>query len=111
MYVNMPGHSTCTENLGIALQHSFRKVIGDAKPVLFMIACHNYYEFNGIRLNNDAQHAYPNEEEVLLQEGCEVYVMGVERDIKMANPHQSFEQFDKKELTIIYCFHQGWMDQ
>ena len=54
--------------------------------VLFVICCRNYQSPAGIRMNNEAYTSYPSEKEVLLCEGCELYVSGIERNVLICNP-------------------------
>ena len=79
----MSGNSSCTRNIIIALEFAFKTSKIDEKtalPVLFVISCQNYEAFPGFRLNDPAYTAYPNEEEVLLSEGCPVLILDIQRD-------------------------------
>ena len=86
--VNMPGYTSCSESYRVALQFAlnqstFQSGANEAQasiPVLFVIACQNYMNFNGIRLVSHANSAYPAEQELLLMEGCEVHVLQIQRD-------------------------------
>ena len=73
-------------------------------PVLFFISCQNYEAFPGFRLNNQGYTAYPEEEEVLLSDGCKVYILSVEEEFIIKNTSDSFKLFNNKKLTIIHMF-------
>ena len=55
-------------------------------------------------MNNEAYTSYPSEQEYLLQEGCEVYVLAVEREVQICNEFSSFRQFDGQTITIIHIY-------
>ena len=61
--------------------------------VLFVISCQNYEAFPGFRLNHEGYTAYPNEQEVLLSEGCNVILLSVEKDCKIDNKDEAFSEF------------------
>lgn len=50
----------------------------DLRSVLFAICLHNYSGYCGFRMDSSLYGAYPEEKEVLLMEGIQVSVMGVE---------------------------------
>ena len=45
-----------------------------------------------MRLNNEAFSAYPVESEILLMEGCGVYVLGIEQ-VEITNEDQQFDKY------------------
>jgi hypothetical protein len=51
------------------------------KPVLFVLSIQNHRGFHGIRLHNEDCSAHYHEQQVILIEKFEVYVMGVEEKI------------------------------
>lgn len=55
-----------------------RSLYNELVPVLFVLSIQNYRGYAGFRLNLDKYSAYANEQEVLLKEGCEVYVLKIE---------------------------------
>lgn len=57
----------------------------DFVPTIFVFACRNYEKIQGMTMNSEAYSAYPSESEVLLCEGCEVFVLAVDRDVKVDN--------------------------
>ena len=74
----MSGNSSCTRDLSIALDFAFKTVDIDGEttmPVLFVISCQNYDAFPGFRLNKRGFTAYPQEEEILLSEGCPALIL------------------------------------
>lgn len=58
-----------------------------------------------MRLNNEAYTAYPSEGEMLMREGIKIYILGVERAVKIDNLHHSFAQFHGQTINIIHLFH------
>lgn len=78
MYVHIPGNASCSQSIRVGLDFAFKNLKDDFIPVLFVFSCHNYYSPNGIRMNNEAYSSYPTEREVLLREGCKVYVLAME---------------------------------
>lgn len=55
-------------------------------------------------MNNPSYSAYPNEQEVLLVEGCPVLVLDVE-EILINNDHESFKMYNGKTVVLIHCYH------
>lgn len=102
--VRLPGCSSCSQDLSIGLDYAFKNSTNNLydKSILFVISCQNYDSFPGIRLNHKNYTLYPHEEEILLCEGCEVWVLDVEVDIKIENEHESFSNFNGKTVTIIH---------
>ena len=54
-------------------------------------------------MNNEAYTAYPAEREIILQEGIQVYVLGLETII-IENDHLTFKAYNKKEISVIHLF-------
>ena len=53
--------------------------------MLYVISCRNYFAPLGMMMNNEAYTAYPNEGELLLSEGCQVFVLAVDTGVKIKN--------------------------
>ena len=53
-------------------------------------------------MNNEAYTSFPNEREVLLPEGCSVYVLGIEKDKVIENPNKGYTKFNGRKITVIY---------
>lgn len=87
--VRMPGFSTCTKSLQIALDHAFTDINRMLVPTLFVISCKNCHGFWGFNMNNEFYSAYPGEKETLLSEGFPVYILKVEHDIPIMNLNNS----------------------
>ena len=90
--------------MGIALTQALPESLPkDTKPVLFVITCQNYDSFGGVKVDSLANQAYPKEEEIILKQGCEVYVLAVENGVQINNPF--IKDINKKKITIIYLLH------
>ena len=70
------------------------------------MVCKNYKSPYGFQLNNERVTAYPHEEELLMVDGCQVFVLAVEKDIKIQNTYSSMQRFNGKTITIIYLLHE-----
>ena len=103
--VCIPGNNSCSQNLKVAL--GFAAGEGKPKPqhlaVLFAICCRNYDSPSGIRMNNEAYTSYPVEREMLLTEGCGVYVLLVE-EVVIENEHAAWADFNGKTITIVHLY-------
>ena len=104
-YVCIPGNTSCSRNPKVALGFALDEVKEDFIPVLFVIACQNYEAPWGIMMNNEAYTAYPEEGEFLLQEGCRVYVLAVDSDVKIENSFTGMEYYNAQTITVIHLFH------
>lgn len=60
-------------------------------------------------MNNEAYSAYPSEGELLLMEGCPVWILAVESDIKIENTSKNFEKYNGKVITVIHMYHTKWL--
>lgn len=76
IYLN--GVTVATSNLKNALL-SLQSRDKRKQPVLFIYMVQNYKKYNGFRLNNDKFALDASKEEVLLQEGCPVHILKIER--------------------------------
>jgi len=74
-------------------------------PTLFVIACANCYGIRGLTMNNEAYTAYPSESEVLLTEGCDIYVLAVDHDVKISNFEGQIGVYNGKEISVVHLFH------
>lgn len=105
--VNLPGNTSCSRSLKVALQYATRNQRPKHMPCLFVISCRNYNSPFGIRMNNEAFTAFPSEGELLLSEGCGVFIILIEQDILIDNPYAAFDDFRGKKLIIIHMYHHG----
>jgi len=107
-FIKLQGTTSTSENFKIALD--FAKTQDPTKQmVLFVICIHNYHGggYTGFRMNTLEYSAHPDEKEVLMMEGTEVAVMGVEQLlIDNGQSADSFwNHFNGKTLTVVYMFH------
>ena len=59
-------------------------------------------------MNNEAHSAYPGEAEVLLCDGCDMIVLGVDSCFKIGNKGKGeMSRFNGKSVTIVHMFHTG----
>ena len=110
--VYLPGVTSTSESFKVALNFA-RLPAGDANSatdlysVLFVICLHNWYGFHGLRMNSSMFSAHAEEREILLGEGVQMAVMGVE-DMYIDNSESDdafWVDFNKKTITVIYLFH------
>ena len=107
---HLAGQTSCFESLDIGLKHAFGALdqagarSSEQAPVLFVYTVQNYWSYMGVRLNNEAFTAYPGEGELLLCDGCPVYVLGVSQ-VVVGNGHADFAKYTGKALTVIYMAH------
>lgn len=75
--------------------------------VIFVTCVHNYYAFEGFRLDSHMYTAHPDEKEILLCEGAPVAVIGSEevRFDRHAFSDPFMKYFNGKKIIIIYLFH------
>ena len=76
------------------------------KPVLFVISMKNYQVYHGFRLTDSKYSALPDEQEVLLMEGFEVYCLKVE-EIVIKTSNWVYRELNERVLTIIHLHHDG----
>ena len=88
-WVKIPGNSSCSQNLKIALGFAAENTNKDLISVLFVISSENYESPRSIRMNNKAYSSFPSESEILLTEGCEIRILAVE-EVKIENNLASF---------------------
>merc|ERR1712086_602585 len=87
-YINMPGTTSTSSNLGVALEFSRCSKKKDdievcVKPVLFVFFFQNFNIFSGFRLNKPEFSAFPDEEEFLLKEGYGFIVLKIDENVVM----------------------------
>ena len=102
--VQLPGNTSCSQNLHIALDFAFKNQKTDTHAILFVISTQNYLGPLGIRMNNEAYTSFPREREILLMEGLKLYVLAFERDVKIENPHATFATLNGKTVHIVHLF-------
>ena len=57
-------------------------------------------------MNNEAYTAYPAEDEVLLSDGCPMFVLSVDKGFKITNTGDGeMSEFDGKVITIVHLYH------
>ena len=56
-------------------------------------------------MNNSAYTAYPAEGEILLMEGCPVFVLSVDTEVLIENAHGAMAHFNGNKITIVHLFH------
>jgi len=76
-------------------------------PTLFVIACGNYFNIQGLTMNNEAYTAYPSEAEVLLTEGCKINVLAVDYGVKISNALGQIGFYNGRQMTVVHLFHEG----
>ena len=105
--VNMPGTTSTSSNLGVALgfsKCSIKDIATLGKSVLFVFFFKNYEGFGGFRLNQPEYSAFPFEEEYLLMEGYPLWVLKVDENIVIANEttKEWREQYNGQTINIVY---------
>lgn len=83
--INLSSNTSISRSMKVALKFATDNLKPDNTPVLFVFVIINYRGINGLMMNNEAFTAYPSEGELLLAEGCSVYVHEVERGYKIEN--------------------------
>ena len=59
-------------------------------------------------MNNEAYSSYPSEAEVLLSDGCDMFVLAVDSNVKIKNNSESpIAHYNEKRLTVVHLFHTG----
>ena len=63
-------------------------------------------------MDNEAYSSYPSEAEVLLTDGCDMFVLGVDHDVKITNNTSGqMAQLNGKLITVIHLFHFGLFNE
>lgn len=93
----------------IGLRFALEELKVDHKPILFVIGCQNYEGICGMSMNNEAYSSYPIEAEVLLMEGCRVFVLAVDADNLLRTCEEGkISKYAGNVITIIHLFHHGY---
>ena len=74
------------------------------KPVLFVLSIKNYEVFHGFRLVEDKHTVHPDDQEILLMEGLQIYVLKVE-EIHIKTSNWIYRELNDRILTIIHLYH------
>ena len=88
----------------MALEYSFKDQSKDKKPVLFILLKGNQHGIGSVMMNGKAYSSYPSEGEMLLMEGMEVKILGLEERVKLNNKHENLKLFFKKLLMVVYLY-------
>ena len=83
--IRLPGNNSCSKSLNVALGFACDHPKDNHIATLFVIACQNFFSIRGVTMNNQALTAYPSEGEVLMMEGCLMYVLAVDKGVKIDN--------------------------
>ena len=59
-------------------------------------------------MNNSAYTAYPKEGEILLCEGCKVFVLSVDTEVLIENAQGAMAQFNGNKIIVVHLFHPTW---
>ena len=112
--VNMPGTTSTSSNLGVALgfskcSTSIEDIELTGKSVLFVFFFQNYTGFPGFRLNQPEFSAFPDEEVYLLMEGIRVRVLKVDENILMDCKTITAvkDMYDGQTINIVYLYNDG----
>ena len=80
--IMLPQATSCSKDPLVALDFAMPEWIKDNQtPTLFVFACQNYKMIQGMTMNNEAYTSYPVEDEYLLMEGCNVYILSIEKNV------------------------------
>ena len=90
----------------VGLRFAFGKKADGFSPVLFVISCNNYMSPNGIYMNNKAYSAYPEEGELLLMEGCAVWVLEIQDNVIIKNKNTDMLIDNNEIITIVHMYHE-----
>jgi len=58
--------------------------------------------YHGFRLSDKRFSVYPEEQEFLLMEGFQVYVLEIEQGFEILNYHQDLQKYHGLNVTVIY---------
>ena len=104
LQIYLPIITSCTENLSLALDQSFKNEKSSVtEPVLFVIGLQNYEGFTGLKLNIHALTAYINEQEVILRDGFQFHVLGIQKIDNIRN--SSGKWGANSSIKVIHLFH------
>ena len=57
-----------------------------------------------MQMNKPEYSAYPKEAEMLLEEGCQLRILGIEENVAVKNKHAHLKKFYNKKVMVIYVF-------
>ena len=104
--IRLPQATSCSKDPLVALDFAMPEWIKDNQtPTLFVFACTNYTMITGMTMNNEAYTAYPSESEVLLCEGCKIYVLGIDYGVKIENNEGEIAKYNGQQMTVVHLFH------
>lgn len=105
--LRMPPFTIYTRSVNHALGDSMVNLKDQCVPCLFVIACRNYQGFAGFSIGNQAYSAYPAEQEVILNDDCNVKVLDVmhQYPLHSRSNDRSAPQNTPLFITIIHLFH------
>ena len=92
--INLSGNNSFTKDPKVALGFAIKKPWPECVPVLFVLTCHNFQEPKGFLMDHDAYSGYPQENEFLLMDGCNAYVLAIEHDFKIQNTFKNMREFN-----------------
>ena len=79
--IQLPPFTSYTNSVNFALDCALANTHMNTMPVIFCMSNANYNSFGGFSMANQAYSAYPTEQEVVLNQGTEAYVLSVEREV------------------------------
>lgn len=63
-------------------------------------------------MNNEAYSSYPQEAEVLLCDGCDMFVLAVDRGVVIQNTcGNRMECYEGSVVTVIHMYHTGYFKE
>ena len=84
--IKLPQSTSCSKSPIVALGFAMPETIKDNQtPTFFVFACQNYSTIRGMTMNNEALSAYLKVAEVLLCEGCRIYIIVTDYGVKIDN--------------------------
>ena len=104
MTVFLPGNTSFSQDLQVAMQFATANPREGCFPVIFVMICHNWFSPPGVRMNNEAYTAYPEECEYLMMEGTEVQVFAIERNLRVNNKYTAWKKYDGMDITVVYLY-------
>lgn len=109
--MHLPGIHSFFKNLFVALLVAQDERISDNFLTLFVVACQNYKSFMGLSFGNmaksDDKASYDGT--VTLCEGCPVYILAIQKDLKIKNNSKSdMDRFDGRTMTVVHLYHAYW---
>ena len=104
--IRLPHSTSCSLNPVVALGFAIPlEPKQDMTPTLFVVGIQNSYKFNGMSMNSEAYTAYPAEGEILLCEGCPVFVLSVDTEVLIEKAQGAMNKFNGNKITVVHLFH------